>query len=328
MQHSDVSTAAEGLREVFGRGMNTTNEEYKMPADDDEMERLAHQHGVWKILMRGLYPLEAAPLISSLLNREGNLKIESRPSILDVGSGSGIWTVAIAAQFPEVSVVGVDYIKPKMKQIPGNCSFSQLDVLVKDQSEHLKGKFDIVHCRALLGHMTNGAAKHLVQAISEFVKPGGLLLIPDVNGDMYKSKGIPYVPAEDGMESNTGPNHSWLMRWMRAFGMNNSSNGDHRTRSDTLGAMLRETKGVRCLGEVSYFIPINYTSDATVGEEDLSYLMGQDLLHVIGATKPTLLSAGISPDEVGKWAELSLKEIRDPKFPLYAKFGVAWATKL
>ena len=54
-------------------------------------QRLAHQHGVWEILMRGLYPHEAAPLVESLL--DGNMKGEGKPCILDVGSGSGIWHV-------------------------------------------------------------------------------------------------------------------------------------------------------------------------------------------------------------------------------------------
>ncbi|KLO12064.1 hypothetical protein SCHPADRAFT_998439 [Schizopora paradoxa] len=318
MHHGDAASAEE-LREVFGRGMNKVNEGYKMPSDDDEMQRLAHQHGVWEILMRGLYPHEAAPLVESLL--DADVEGGGKPCILDVGS------VHIASQFPDVSVMGVDYIKPKMKQIPENCSFHQLDVLQKDQSKHLEGKFDVVHCRALLGHMTNSAAKHFIEVISGFVKPGGLLIIPDVNGDMYKSRGVSYIPAEDGMEETTAPDHSWMMRWLRAFGMNNSSNGDHRTRADTLGSMLRDTKGIRFLGEESYYIPINYLSEDSVGEEQLSYFMGQDLLHVISATKPALLSAGIPKDEVEKWAELSLKEIRNPKFPLYAKFAVVWGVK-
>ena len=144
--------------------------------------------------------------------------------------------------------------------------------------------------------MTNSAAKHFMEVISGFVKPGteqrlfseglrsplhstgGLLIIPDVNGDMYKSRGVPYIPAEDGMEEHMDPDRSWVMRWLRAFGMNNSSNGDHRTRADTLGTMLRDTKGIRSLGGESYYIPINYISDDSVGEEQLSYFMGQDLV--------------------------------------------------
>jgi len=71
------------LRNVYGRIMNSQNDTYFLPADNEERDRLDLQHRQYTLALGSLYP--AADLVWRALRQRTN----RRPSILDVGTGSG-----------------------------------------------------------------------------------------------------------------------------------------------------------------------------------------------------------------------------------------------
>ncbi|CCX05598.1 Similar to Ubiquinone/menaquinone biosynthesis methyltransferase ubiE; acc. no. Q3A209 [Pyronema omphalodes CBS 100304] len=69
------------------------DEKYLMPIDETEQERLDLHHEVFFDLLHGKHHL--APL-------------ENPERILDIGTGTGIWAMDVAVDYPEAEVIGID----------------------------------------------------------------------------------------------------------------------------------------------------------------------------------------------------------------------------
>lgn len=73
------------FRQVHGRTFTSQSDEYFLPADDEEHVRLDLQHNLLKYHLGALYPCSAQ--VEWLLRSDQ----ETRPGVLDVGTGSGSW---------------------------------------------------------------------------------------------------------------------------------------------------------------------------------------------------------------------------------------------
>ena len=61
-------------------------------------------------------PLSPGPKIK-------NKRCESNECVVDVGTGSGVWCVEVAQEFPETRVVGTDLSPIQPTDVPDNCDF-------------------------------------------------------------------------------------------------------------------------------------------------------------------------------------------------------------
>ncbi|KAJ6588692.1 S-adenosyl-L-methionine-dependent methyltransferase, partial [Mycena capillaripes] len=110
--------------------------------------------------------------------------------ILELGCGSGAWRVWLALNvlspgaidaandFPDTEVVALD-LSPTLQGIPlpKNVSFKLADVTQSFPFE--ENSFDVVHARFLLMHLPN--AKDVIERAAKLVKPGGWLILEDIN---------------------------------------------------------------------------------------------------------------------------------------------------
>lgn len=73
------------FREVAGRTLNTRNDMYMLPVDDEEQDRQDIEHRALYLVLDGLY---AAPdLVAKAMAPRQN----RQPAVFDIGTGSGIW---------------------------------------------------------------------------------------------------------------------------------------------------------------------------------------------------------------------------------------------
>ncbi|KAG8982904.1 hypothetical protein FRB90_006456, partial [Tulasnella sp. 427] len=121
LSRSGASTPSRSLRPVHGRGFSVqlTGYDKHLPGDDQEQSRLDIQHTAVKLNLGRLFTCPEL-VLAALAPRE-----DRRPTVVDIGTGSGGWAVDMSKEFPHCDVVGVDLVEPKAAQtgppLPSNC---------------------------------------------------------------------------------------------------------------------------------------------------------------------------------------------------------------
>ncbi|SPO06233.1 related to methyltransferase [Cephalotrichum gorgonifer] len=153
---------------------------YLLPMDEQELERLELQnHLVWLTLDKRLY----------------HSPVENFNRVLDVGCGTGQWTIEFADQYPGTEVIGVDLAPVQPNAIPPNLVFEVDDL---EQPWTFSKKFDFIHTEAMVGALQDWP-KYFRQSF-EFLEPGGYLELHDVDFA---------VRCDDG----TLPDDSAVVKW-------------------------------------------------------------------------------------------------------------------
>ncbi|KZT56693.1 S-adenosyl-L-methionine-dependent methyltransferase [Calocera cornea HHB12733] len=161
-----IVTNAASISPATDRALKYHTEEtpYTLPTGTDESEwaRLNAQHYGIKSYWGS--------------NSAGANWPKSPKKILELGLGTGVWALEVAAQFPGSEVIGVDIIEPNLETKPANFSFHRLNV-VTDPWPFESGSFDIVHCRFLAMHLPN--FRDLVKKAIDATAPNGILMFED-----------------------------------------------------------------------------------------------------------------------------------------------------
>ncbi|KAK4121430.1 S-adenosyl-L-methionine-dependent methyltransferase [Parathielavia appendiculata] len=139
-------------------------EEYGMPMDDSELDRIDMCHAKYYALLnkkRFLAPIGENP-----------------QKILDLGCGTGIWSMDIADMYPSADVLGVDIAPTQSEWVPPNCRF-ELDDIEQDWAWK-ENSFDFIFARDLILAVRNWP--RLIDQVYEHLKPGGWVEFQCVTG--------------------------------------------------------------------------------------------------------------------------------------------------
>ena len=110
--------------------------------------------------------------------------------VLDVGTGTGIWAIDFADQFPSASVTGTDISAIQPPWVPPNCRFV-IDDCVLDWTWP-PNHFDFVHLRAMYGCIPDWEAFY--RKVFHHLRPGGWF--EDVEMDVKIESDHVAIPAD------------------------------------------------------------------------------------------------------------------------------------
>ncbi|PYI14631.1 TAM domain methyltransferase [Aspergillus violaceofuscus CBS 115571] len=152
------------------------NGQYPMPNDQEEQDRLALLHQLFKSVTGG--ELHRAPV---LLRRGAAAAATPHPRprpqrVLDVGTGTGIWALDVADAYPHAEVVGTDLSPIQPRYTPPNCSFL-IDDAESDWAFPPEEAFDYIHGRSLGGSIADWP--RFLQQAYQHVRPGGWVEIQE-----------------------------------------------------------------------------------------------------------------------------------------------------
>jgi len=135
------------------------------------------QHHLWRVTFDGTF---------------GRVPItEKIKSVLDVGTGTGIWAMELAEAYPHLEVVGTDLSPIQPDFIPPNCQF------IVDNAEHdwaFDRKFDYIHSRMLTLGMHDWP-RFFEQAWNH-LEPGGWLETKETQFPPRRADGEPARESE------------------------------------------------------------------------------------------------------------------------------------
>jgi methylase of polypeptide subunit release factors len=108
---------------------------YLLPNDETEAERLDIHHALFLAVYNG--KLHLAPIKSDVQR------------VIDLGTGTGIWAIDFADQYPSAQVIGNDLSPIQPNIVPPNLQFFVDDI--EDSWGYEDQPFDYVHARFLAG---------------------------------------------------------------------------------------------------------------------------------------------------------------------------------
>jgi len=151
-----ISSSILRYRELHGRTyQNYGTTEYWGPNDERQNEQLDLGHHMVTMLLDD--KLFLAPIGDDV------------DKVLDIGTGTGIWAIDFADQFPASTVIGTDLSPIQPSWIPPNVRF-EIDDAQLDWT-YPESYFDFIHIRCLMGSISDWP--RLFQQAYQSMKPGG-----------------------------------------------------------------------------------------------------------------------------------------------------------
>ncbi|KAF5373646.1 hypothetical protein D9758_000601 [Tetrapyrgos nigripes] len=103
-------------------------------------------------------------------------------SVLDLGTGAGLWAISMADEFPRAEVIGIDLapLQPRFEL----CDVNQGSIPYPDSY------FDLIHARSM--HTGISDYPRMIREIARLLRPGGLVLLvepslhPYVDGERLR----------------------------------------------------------------------------------------------------------------------------------------------
>ncbi|WYZ39985.1 hypothetical protein EsH8_IV_000326 [Colletotrichum jinshuiense] len=186
---ASLSSSIRDYRTLYGRTYQTSNTtDYWAPNDEKQLEGFDVTHHYTLMLMKD--KLFAAPV-----------EKRNRMKILDIGTGTGIWAIDVADEFPDAEVIGTDISAVQPSWVPPNCHF-QIDDAQLDWT--FKKDFNFIHIRNLYGSIDDW--QRLYNQAFEHLEPGGWF--ENMEFDIQTRSENPAVESD--------PNHIYK-RWSPLF---------------------------------------------------------------------------------------------------------------
>ncbi|KAL3422724.1 methyltransferase domain-containing protein [Phlyctema vagabunda] len=261
-QHSQLSQAIEDNNNNRRKYQDYKEGKYMLPNDETEQKRLDLQHHMFLILLEG--KLHLAPLKPDIKR------------VLDIGTGTGIWAVEFAKQYPAADVTGSDLsaIQPEVNSTPPNCHFVVADA---EDDWPYAAPFDFIYMRCMLTCFARPL--EIIKQVFHSLAPGGYFEILDA--------AFPFRSHDESMSGTA------LARWCAACADAGIQTGRPWTNAPRYKEWMRSV-GFVDVREYVFEVPINaWPDDDTAAELGGWFRPNLDQI-VAGSTK--ILTQGLGWD--------------------------------
>ncbi|KIM23714.1 hypothetical protein M408DRAFT_27671 [Serendipita vermifera MAFF 305830] len=276
-----------------GRDFNVINETYLLPTDSEEWNRLDKQHRAITLGLGGLYP--APDVVRAVLApQEGVSK-----RVLDLGCGTGIWSIEMAREFPHCYILGIDLAPVPVTgtHLPSNCRFEMNDICLG--LPQLRDQFDVVFARLIALGLKD--SRQTLADIQGCLKPGGILIWIDGDYDLFSGWPMVYRP----FVSSSNPTGSYTVRVCYELQRSGILGGsDVKTAGEILdegfwsnGSLLDPDT---CKA-ASIFLPIEGDQLQRDRLKYIGMLLRQDFIGVTEAAQKIFLKVGWPKETVDLW---------------------------
>lgn len=133
-----------------------------MPNDEEEQTRTQILHEVFFYLLG---------------QRLTTVPLDNPQKILDIGTGTGEWAMAIADEYPEAEIIGTDIAKIQPTATPLNVFFEIDDAEEEGGWTFAENEFDFIHCRSMAGAFKDW--RYIYTEAFRHLKPGGWIEVMD-----------------------------------------------------------------------------------------------------------------------------------------------------
>ncbi|KAA1471411.1 hypothetical protein DENSPDRAFT_799321 [Dentipellis sp. KUC8613] len=329
------SLRAQSFRHEFGRGVNNYSDIYRLPADDEEFDRLDKQHIMFMDIM-GKYPPPLPEIMAD--DTPGETK-----NCLDLGCGSGSWIMDVARDFPNCQAVAVDLVPMQAKSVQQLDFhlrvFDDLPTELSDMPDNLRsevddinlglqhfyGDFNVVHARLISSGIRDYHA--LIHQISQTLRPGGLIDLMEFDFRVYDAHHNVISPFLDPSEG------SWLSRWMYSLGVAVRQRGGTTDASNVLYAWVMEHPALEEVVYRDFYLQTSpffsrhephYARNQVIG-----HYMRDDILAFLKSGRPLLLgSSQMSVAEVDELESHARAELADARKRTYIRIENVYARKV
>ena len=295
---TSVADSAYDFRTLNGRRYHAQREgaDYMLPNDEDEMDRLDMQHHLFMMTLDG--KLHRAPLKDDI------------QSALDIGTGTGIWAIDFADQYPSCIVTGTDISPIQPNYVPVNCRFYVEDV--ESPQGWAENNLDYIHGRMLVVGLKNWA--QIFQRAYDALKPGGWIELQDLNFPIR-------------CDDESAPPESPLMAWSGHMLEGAARFGIDLSISNRFPTMLAEAGFVNINSETAAWPTSRWPKDKKMKE--ISTWVQQNFLEGIQGFSSAIFTRGLG------WSveqlEMHLMEVRenlkDRNRHIYLPISFFWAQK-
>ncbi|KIO17101.1 hypothetical protein M407DRAFT_246848 [Tulasnella calospora MUT 4182] len=302
------------FREVAGRTLNTRNDLYMLPVDDEEQDRQDIEHRALYLVLDGLY---AAPdLVAKAMAPRQNRP----PAVFDIGTGSGIWAMDMAREFPHAEVVGIDLAPPTLHSegIPNNCRF-EVDDANLDLS-HYADCFNVVHMRSVAQGIRN--YKDTIHRVAQTMRSGGVLLLSSGAYSFFDENRQPLPVVGEGQPGWTACQA--LLTKVYELGRN----GADLDAPSQWDKWLEASPFYTNVGAEDIYVPIGpWSPNLDMRCQRIAQLTQIDAGKVFPAFRPILTLGGMEPATADRWIATAVREVQEMRPKVFLRWRYVWAVR-
>ncbi|TDZ71701.1 Secondary metabolism regulator LAE1 [Colletotrichum trifolii] len=298
---ASITSSILHYRKIHGRTFHSEvgNAQYWGSNDEQQNECWDINHHLLTLSCGG--KLHLAPLDPSKLHKA-----------LDIGTGTGIWAMDFADEYPECEVTGTDISPIQPGWVPTNCKFEMEDCT--REWTFAAGTFDYIHIRFLVGSVQDWP--ELFRQAYAALRPGGYLESFEVS---------PAILSDD----DTVPETSALGQWGKFFEEGGRKMGrTFRVLDENLQRTSMEAAGFESITEWNNKAPIGIWPKDPVKKEIGEWAQFTLLSDIEGYV---LFMANVmstwSREEIHVYAAQLRREIRSGHYHGYYRQRAVWGRK-